>query len=97
METVPLWPLRFFRPDLHHAKVKGHHHIHGREWSANVPGSASRDRADGQPPSSPSECLKVLIACLAIHIRSWVNNVVDVDSVLPSLALSVGSPEGWLI
>jgi hypothetical protein len=53
-KSVPLWPLRLFRLDLHHAKVKGHHNIHGREWSANVPGAASSNGADRQPPSFPS-------------------------------------------
>ena len=69
-KPVPLRPFRFFRSDLHDAKVKRHHNVHRREWPANVPGTASCNGANRQPPAFASECLQLLIICRATHIPS---------------------------
>src|SRR5260370_33448573 len=72
-KPVPLGPLRFFRPDLHDAKIKRHHNVHRREWPANVPGSASPNGAKTQPPPFPTDTSELLIIYRATHIASWVN------------------------
>src|SRR3984893_17307409 len=83
-KPVPLGPSRFFRPDIHDAKVERDQHVHRRERPTHVSGAASRHGADGQPASSLSQLFQFVIVYLVTHSSSWVNN-----SALSPLTVSV--------